>query len=103
MTRAKTLKDSEYGQVYIMRDLTYKQREELRNRQNRPTDRDHPVTSAQHNVPTDTSAQSGASSTVGIRASETSQTTPSPALGASDSGPTPGSQAEAPSSAEGNQ
>ena len=103
LTRAKTLKDSEYGQVYIRRDLTYKQREELRNRQSRPTDHDHPATSVQHNVPTDAFAQSGASSTVGIRASETSQTTPSPALGASDSGPTSGSQAEAPSSAEGNQ
>ena len=32
LTRAKSLRDTEYGQVFIRRDLTYKQRQELRNR-----------------------------------------------------------------------
>ena len=32
LTRAKSLKGTEYGQVYIRRDLTYKQRQEIRDR-----------------------------------------------------------------------
>ena len=32
LTRAKSLKDTVYGQVYIRRVLTYKQRQELRDR-----------------------------------------------------------------------
>ena len=32
LTRVNSLKDTEYGHIFIRRDLTYKQRQELNNR-----------------------------------------------------------------------
>lgn len=73
LTRAKSLRDTEYGQVFIRRDLTYKQRQELRNRiatadqhgsrQAQVHDRPHVHTSDQQRPSSDPRTQQGSSLT----------------------------------------